>query len=230
MCLGTDTYLAYRLTKDIKSGLLDFNIESIVAPPYYWGITAAMNGFAGSFTVRPETMVAALYDLLGCLKNWGFAKVFLLNIHGDFEHNLAMTNAARKAHEGLGLSVFSVVNDLLVKRAKLSGREPYIIVYPMEVEQSSEYLDIHAGAFETSLMVDQFPDLVDIDKAKSLSSSRTTIEGLKIWLKGGKKAREVTPFGYLGDPSAVSPLAARESNAKMVDGVVRVLVAALSSS
>jgi creatinine amidohydrolase len=230
MCLGTDAYLAYRLTKDVKSGLLDFNIESIVAPPYYWGITAAMNGFAGSFTMRPETMVAALYDLLGCLKNWGFGKVFLLNIHGDFEHNLAMTNAARKAHEELGLSVFSVVNDLLVKRAKLSGREPYILVCPMEVEQSSEYFDIHAGAFETSLMVDQFPDLVDIDKARSLPTSCTKIEDLKIWLKGGEKAREVTPLGYLGDPSAINPLAARESNAKMVDGIVRALVAALRSS
>jgi creatinine amidohydrolase len=79
-------------------------------------------------------------------------------------------------------------------------------------------------------MVDQFPDLVDIDKARSLPTSLTKIEDLKIWLKGGAKAREVTPLGYLGDPSAINPLAARESNEKMVDGIVRALVEVLRSS
>jgi creatinine amidohydrolase len=78
-------------------------------------------------------------------------------------------------------------------------------------------------------MVDQFPDLVDIDKARSLPTSLTKIEDLKIWLKGGAKAREVTPLGYLGDPSAINPLAARESNAKMVDGIVRAICVALKN-
>lgn len=230
MCLGTDTYLAYRLAKDVKKGLLDFNMESIIAPTYYWGITAAMNGFAGSFTVRPETMVAVLFDLLGCLKNWGFEQIFFLNIHGDFEHNLAMTDAAKNAHENLRLSVFSVVNDFFVKRAKLSGREPYVITWPMEVEQSSGYLDIHAGSFETSLMIDQFPDLVDVEKARNLVTSRTSIEGLKIWLKGGEKAREITPLGYLGDPSVLDVQAARESNSRMVDSIVRAIFKVLKNT
>ena len=230
MCLGTDTYLTNRLAKDVKRVLFDRNLESIIAPTCYWGITAAMNGFAGSFTVRPETMVALLCDLLSCLKNWGFSQVFLLNIHGDFEHILAMTNAARKSHDEFGLSTFSVVNDFFVKRAKLSGREPYILVCPMEVEQPSEYLDIHAGAFETSLMVDQFPDLVDVEKARGLSTSHTTIEGLKVWMKGGEKAREITPLGYLGDPSAMNPIAAKESNSRMVDGIAGTILKVLNKT
>jgi creatinine amidohydrolase/Fe(II)-dependent formamide hydrolase-like protein len=53
---------------------------------------------------------------------------------------------------------------------------------------------------------------------------------LKIWLKGGEKAREVTPLGYMGDPSAINPLAARESNAKMVDDVVKAILTVLRSS
>lgn len=228
MCLGTDTYLTYSLAEDVKRGLLDFNVESLIAPPYYWGINAAMNCFAGSFTVQNETMVAVLCDLLRCLKNWGFEHIFLLSVHGDFEHNLAMTNAARKAHEELGLRTYSVVSDFFMHRAKLNGKEPYVIVRPMELETSSEYLDIHAGAFETSMMFDQYPGLVDIDKAKSLPTSRTTIEGLKVWLKGGEKAREVTPFGYLGDPSAMNIQSARKSNSKMVDGIVGAILKALN--
>jgi creatinine amidohydrolase len=95
MCLGTDAYLAYNLAKDVQKGLFAYDVESIIAPIYYWGINAAMNGFAGSFSVKPETMVSVLCDLLGCLKNWGFEHIFLLNIHGDFEHNLAMIEATK---------------------------------------------------------------------------------------------------------------------------------------
>lgn len=229
MCLGTDTYLTYNFARDVKKGLLDLGVDSIIAPPYCWGINAAMNGFAGSFTIKPETMVTVLFDILGCLKSWGFGNVFLLSVHGDFEHNLAMTNAAKRTHEELGLRVFSVVTDFFVHRAKLTGKEPFILVRPMEFEKSSGYMDIHAGAFETSLMLDQFPELVDLDKAKSLPSSRTTIEGLKIWLKGGEKAREVTPLGYLGDPSAINPEVAGESNARMVDGSVSAILKTLKN-
>jgi len=230
MCLGTDAYLAYNLAKDVQKGLLVHDVESIIAPIYYWGINAAMNGFAGSFSVKPETMVSVLCDLLGCLKNWGFEYIFLLNIHGDFEHNLAMTEATKKANEEFGLRAFSIVTEIFLQKAKLNGREPYILIYHMEFDKSSQYLDIHAGAFETSLMVSQFPDLVDIGKARSLSSSRTTIEGLKKWLKGGLKAREVTPLGYLGDPSAMNVKAAVESNARMVGEVMRAIVTVLKNS
>lgn len=223
MCLGTDTYLAYNLARDVKKGLLDTHVESIIAPAYYWGINAAMNGFAGSFSVRPETMISVLFDLLRCLKNWNFEHIFLLNIHGDFEHTYAMTESARRANEELGVNVYAVVTELYLQRAKLNGTEPYILVYHMEFNKSSKYLDIHAGACETSLMVDRFPDLVDIEKAQSLSSSQTTLEGLKIWLKGGLKAREITPLGYLGDPSAVDVQKARESNAKMVNEIVNAI-------
>jgi len=223
MCLGTDTYLAYNLARDVKKGLLATGVESIIAPVYYWGINAAMNGFAGSFSVKQETMVTALLDLIECLKKWGFEKIFLLNIHGDFEHNLAMTEAAKKANEKFGLGVYSVVTKLFAQRAKLQGGAPYILTYQMEFGMSSQYLDIHAGAYETSLMADQFPDLVDIDKAQSLSSSQTTIEGLKTWLKGGVKAREITPLGYLGNPSDIDVQAVKDSNAKMVDEIVKAI-------
>jgi creatinine amidohydrolase len=228
MCLATDTYLTYNFARDIKRGLSGHDVEAIIAPPYYWGINAAMDGFGGSFRVKLETMEAVLYDLLECLMEWGFEKVFLLSVHGDFEHNLAMTNAARKASEELKVAVYSIVTDLFIRRAKLSGTEPYILRRAVEFGEVSGYLDIHAGSLETSLMADQFPDLVDLDKAKGLGTSRTTTDGLRVWLKGGRMAREVTPRGYLGDPSAVNIESARESNARTVDDLVKVIHTALT--
>lgn len=230
MCLGTDAYLAYNLAKNVKNGLLISRVESIIAPTYYWGINTAMDGFAGSFSVSPKTMISILCDLLRCLKNWNFEHVFLLNIHGDFEHSYAITESARRANEQFGLKAYSVVTELFLQRAKLNGKEPYILVYRMEFDTSSQYFDIHAGAFETSLMVDQFPCLVDIEKARSLSSSQTSLEGLKIWLKGGLKAREITPLGYLGDPSAFDVQTAKESNTKMVNEIVKAILITLKNN
>lgn len=230
MCLGTDTYLTYNFARDVRKGLLEAGVESIIAPPYYWGINAAMSGFAGSFTVRPETMVAILRDLLTSMKNWGFERIFLLSVHGDFEHSVAMTDAARWACEHLEMRVCSAVNEIFVHRARLSGKEPYIIIQPMEFLQSSPYLDIHAGAFETSLMADQFPGLVDIEAAQKLTTSGTTTKDLKTWLKGGEKAREVTPQGYLGDPSAIDIDGARRLNARTVNAVVKAILESLKTS
>lgn len=78
LCLGTDTYLAFHLCQLVRTKLAAQQIDSLIAPPFYWGINSATSGFAGSFTVKPETMVSVLLDILGCLKRWGFSQVFLV--------------------------------------------------------------------------------------------------------------------------------------------------------
>jgi creatinine amidohydrolase len=203
MVLGTDTYLTYNICKMVRKGLHELGLDSLIAPPYYWGVNVATNGFAGSFTVKPETMVSVLCDLLECLKSWGFKNIFLFNVHGDFKHIQSIINAAKNVYEEHGVRVYFIVSDFFIKRAGLSGEEPYIITQPAKPEPPAEYLDIHAGGSETSLMVKNFSELVNIDLARSLKSSLTTLDGLKIWRQGGKKAREVTPLGYCGNPSEI---------------------------
>ena len=224
MCLGTDTYLTYNFCKKVKKGLLESGLDSLIAPPYYWGINDATNGFAGSFTIKHETMVLVLCDLLECLKSWGFENIFLLNVHGDFKHNLAIMNAAKKAYEERQVGAYFIVSDFYLKRAGLPGGEPYMIVRPTKPEPPGEYLDIHAGGFETSLMLNYFPELVDIDLARSLKSSFTTFEGLKIWQKGGEKAREVTPLGYCGNPSEIDLKKAKASEEGMIKDIIQIIL------
>ena len=209
MPLGTDAYLTYSLCKRVRQGLLDMGADSLIAPPYYWGINVATGGFAGTFTVRPETMVSVLFDLLECLKSWGFENIFFLNVHGDFKHIATMAGAAKKVHEELGIGAYCIVPDLLLKGAGLTGHEPYVIVERTKPVAPSEYLDLHSGGSETSLMLNAFPELVDIDTARTLESSKTTFKDLKTWLQGGEKAREVTPLGYCGNPSAIDVKEAR---------------------
>ncbi len=200
LCTGTDTYLTYQFCKDMKNGLFNLGIKAVIAPPYYWGINVCTGGFAGSFTIRPETMMSVLCDLLECLKSWGFENIILFNLHGDFTHTLTIAEAVKAAYEKSGIGAYFIVSEAFLKRSGLSG-EPCWIIKPAgsitdENEPAPEYVDIHAGGFETSAMLKNFPELVDREMAQSLKSSRTTQEQFKIWAKGGQGAREITPLGY----------------------------------
>jgi len=225
LCLGTDTYLTYQLCKDIKSGLMDLGIDSIIVPPYYWGINSVTGGFHGSFTIQPETMVMVLCDLLVCLDKWGFRNIFLFNFHGDFKHNITISNAVKKAHLELGADAYFIVPDFFIQRAGLTGSEEYLLVHPTshEPKPPTQYADIHAGDFETSLMAKYFPDLVDMDLALKLEPSRTTYEQLRIWQQGGEKAKAITPLGYCGDPSKADTKKAQIYKEEMVRGIPQIL-------
>ncbi len=72
-------------------------------------------------------------------------------------------------------------------------------------------------------MVNHFPELVDVDLARSLKSSFTTLDGLKIWRHGGEKAKEITPLGYCGNPSAIDLEAAKAFEEGMIEGVSKMI-------
>ena len=97
--LGTDTYLTYSMLRYIQEDLSKMNIDSIIAPPFYWGINKATGGFVGSFTVKVDTMKAVLKDTIECLDRWGFKKVFFINLHGDSLHCKTILDVAKEIYE-----------------------------------------------------------------------------------------------------------------------------------
>lgn len=214
--LGTDTYLTYAMLKHTKKLLDAGNVPSVIAPPFYWGINKATGGFAGSFTVKVDTMKAVMKDSIECLDNWGFKKVVIVNMHGDFLHSKTIIDICKEIHESdLEIRAYNIIPEFFGKRAGVTGEEPYMLVQrderPMDAKppRPPKFLDIHAGGFETSLMLEDFPKLVDLDLAKTLKSSETTFEGLKKWQQGGALAKEVTPDGYCGNPSNIDLDSAR---------------------
>lgn len=206
--LGTDTYLTYGLLVHIQKRLDEMGVKSIIAPPFYWGINVATGGFVGSFSVKVETMKSVMKDTVDCLEKWGFRKVYLLNMHGDYLHSKTIVEVAKEIYESEGnISVYDILPQFFAERLGLRGDEPYILVQEDEVtegQQLPQYFDIHAGGFETSLMLVDFKELVDENRARTLKSSMTTLELLRKWQSGGEQAKEVTPLGYCGDPSDIS--------------------------
>jgi creatinine amidohydrolase len=208
MSLGVDTYCSYLICKLVKHELETKGIKTLVTPPYYWGINNATGAFPGSFTVRKKTMKALIYDILASMRRWGITYVFNINWHGDHEHNVAILESIQEARIDTGIRAYCLLKKENAKRFGLSGNEAHVIIWepnrsPDKV--SSRYLEIHADAFETSIMMHYFPKEVDIGMAKTLKSTDLTIDQLMIWRKGWIDAKKITPLGYFGHPASFSP-------------------------
>jgi creatinine amidohydrolase len=218
MCLGVDTYLTYLLCKKIMDKLDARSKQAILAPPFYWGINHANSGFVGSFTVSGDTMVAMLGDLLICIRKWGFEKIFLVNIHGDYYHNKAILQAARRARQENGIGVCTFLADSLAQACKVTGDEDYVLLFKTQFMDTIDgYIDLHAGAGETGWMVLNFPNLVDIELTRKLKSSRNNPSDLLGWAAGGQKAKKYIPMGYCGDPAQFDLSRARQFEDLLVE-------------
>lgn len=218
--LGTDTYLTYSVLKYIQKELINFNVKSVIAPPFYWGINSITNDFPGSFTVKADTMKAVLKDTVECMHNWGFNNVYVLNLHGDYLQNKILLEIAKEIYEisPKNKKIYDIVHKSFIAMLGISGSEPYVLTDNNETKKNDNgqeqigesYLDVHAGSFETSLMLLEYEKLVDEEMAKKLNSSKTTPDLFRKWVKGGSEAREVTPLGYCGNPAKIDLNSAKE--------------------
>jgi creatinine amidohydrolase len=211
MGLGVDTYCSYLACRETKRNLEGKGIGTLIAPPYYWGINTATGSFPGSFTVRPETMKALIYDILACLRRWGFTYVFNINWHGDHNHNVTILEAVKEARNDTGVRAYCVLSAFDAKRFGLTGSEPHVIIHkgPFSTEHPPKYLEVHAESIETGIMSEYFPEHVDIDLAKTLKSTDLTFEDLMKWRRGWDDSKKVTPLGYFGDPASFDPETAK---------------------
>ncbi len=205
--LAVDVYGAYLQSRAVKSELEKRGIRSLIAPPFYWGINTATGAFSGSFTCREETVIAVLTDTMGNLKKWGFEQVFFLNHHMDGGHVHALDKAIRKGRQEIGIQAYWVVDQFMARRLGFKGDEPHLLLHKplMDPGTSSPYLNIHAEAYETGLMLHYLSDLVNLEVLRTLKPTNLTFDDLLVWRKGGAEARELTPQGYFGDPATANP-------------------------
>jgi creatinine amidohydrolase len=202
MGLAVDIYTACMVARLAKQQLESRGIQTLIAPPFYWGINGFSARFAGSFSVRPETMKAVLLDTMASLKNWGVNYVFLLNCHGEGKHNLVILEAVKEARALLILKAYYIVPDIPGSSFGLSGQEDYVLLdKTTQGDAPSPYLDIHAGSGETAVMLNYFPRQVNVEITKTLKPTRITGEDLKALRKSGEETSRMIPQGYIGDPA-----------------------------
>jgi creatinine amidohydrolase len=170
--------------------------EVVVAPVLQLTAAAFAAGFAGTLSLKPETVTPMLVEAVQSLHRAGFSKFVVANAHLDPAHIASLHEGVRICRETHGITV----------------AYPDITRKPWALRLSDEFKSgaCHAGQFETSIMMAERPDLVR-------ESIRVTLEpnpvSLSQAIREGKKTFEEAggPLAYFGSPRGASAEEGRET-------------------
>lgn len=143
--LGVDTLVAITLCEDAAQ-----RGDVLVAPPLWYGDSSHHTGFAGTISLRPDTMIQVVRDVCRSLAKHGFDRIVLVNGHKG--SNLpSLTSAVRVLHEEeLPNVLFAVADPLHLARSAA----PTI----------KDVREHHAGELELSHVHHRFPGSVRLDR------------------------------------------------------------------
>lgn len=177
---GSDTIIAYELALRVAEkvpGLL-------VLPPIPYGMSEHYAQFPITISLRSETLINVLKDVLRSLLKHGITKIFILNGH---DGNIAPIEIATREIKVENPQVkIAVLEAWWVTAGKL---------LPPGTFEVWEGLG-HGGEGETSIMLALHPELVDMQWAKGRVPTSLPEEIQIKWL-----FHELTPYGASGDPT-----------------------------
>lgn len=211
MPVGTDTMLAESVALAAAARLAG---RVVVLPPPWYGFSAHHMRFPGTVTLRAETLMALVGDIVSSLVAHGFRRVLVVNGHG-----------------GNG-GIIDVLGSTLGHRFHGEARIACLTYFQLAREVIARLRKSgpggmgHACEFETAMMMVVREDLVHLDRAVTAypdpGSSYLTTD-----LLGGSAIRTYHDFsdlsetGTFGDPMLASPGKGRDFHAAVVDEMVR---------
>lgn len=198
---GTDAMTAHLLALDVAARLP----STAVLPPLNYGVSEHYRDFPFTVTVRFETQIAFLRDIVESIHREGVRKLFVLNGHdGNIAPIEVACRSAKVAHPELKIVTseawWMTVGQLL----------------PPDFFEVWNGLG-HGGEGETSICLELFPELVDMSKARGMVPALPKHVDVK-W-----KFDELTTTGTTGDPTKGT----REKGRRMREALVEALVKTL---
>ena len=209
--IGTDIYMAAAQAKFMADEMREQGFPCVIAPPLYWGICSVLTRhFPGSFTLQPDTLRAVVRETLECLEKAGFRRVVLVNAHGDPGHRGAITGALQEYNAAHALQAKWLTFRCDWEFEGFTGEENCLLVLPERLfeflggmdGQLEDNFDVHAGAYETSAMLEVYPELTDIAQAKRETATKLSGDEIGRWLGGKPEDKSLIPMGYVGSPAA----------------------------
>lgn len=205
--LGTDAIAALTIAERVAARL-----ESVLVPMSVLGVAPYHMAWAGSLTLKSDTMRAMIRDVCSGLARGGAERILIVNWH---EGN---TPTVRLAADDVQSE-----NDVRVVIA-----EGHIItngLYPDEMEFT------HAGAMETAAVLAYDPSLVQQDEARNASDIDVGDKGHALYRQRDvfpilEDFREVAPTGWYGHPDRITVERAREILDEVADVVAAKATAA----
>jgi creatinine amidohydrolase len=196
---------------------LPADLPALFLPTQAVGFSPEHTRFAGTLTLKAETLLRVWTEIGECVAASGVNKLVLLNSHGGQVGALDLV--ARDLRARLGMLVYSV-NWFNLPLRDAQGQDVSARFGPEE-----HRFGIHAGEIETAMMRALKPDLVRMDKAEYFrSTSQQRAERFDI-LGNGKSAKlgwmmqDVNPQGAAGNAAA----ATAENGRELLDAAGRAL-------
>jgi creatinine amidohydrolase len=188
--LETDVIIAQAMARSGATRLAARGMRVVILPPLTYTTAGFARGFAGTLSLRPETVTATVLDIAGGLTWHGFGVLAIANAHLDPMHLASLEAAVIAIRRELGLAVAF----------------PNLAAKPWSLRLSDEFKSgaCHAGQFETSIVLAEHPRLVREAIMAALppnpvSLSRAIRDGkVSFEEAGGERA-------YFGFPAQATP-------------------------
>jgi creatinine amidohydrolase len=207
--LETDVIIAQAMARTGAARLAARGLRVLVLPPLTYTSAGFARGFAGTLSLRPETVVATVVDIADSLRQHGYTVLAIANAHLDPDHLASIEAAVSQIRRGLRLRVAF----------------PNLVIKPWALRLGDEFKSgaCHAGQFETSIVLAERPDLVREATRAALppnpaSLSRAIREGkMEFEEAGGPRAY----FGYPAQATAEEGRATIEALGAILDEAVQ---------
>lgn len=181
---------------------LDAAVPALFLPTQAVGYSPEHARFAGTLTLKAETVIRLWTELGECVAASGVKKLVLLNAHGGQVGLLDVV--ARDLRARLGLLVYSV-NWFGLPLVGPQGDDVNALFSAHE-----HRFGIHAGDIETSMMLALQPALVDMAQAQNFASTSEQRAQQFPILGNGKSAKlgwqmqDYNPQGAVGNAAAAT--------------------------
>jgi creatinine amidohydrolase len=184
--VGTDHIAARELCERAAGGLAARGVECLIAPMLAYCLAEVARPFPGTITVRAEVVAALVADICGSLARSGFRRTLVVSGHAEEENLAALRKGAEEARA-------------LVKVSEWYGDALPGLLHLLEEEHPEH--DVHAGEWETALVLLRAPELVDRDVLASLPPNWATRDISERRAAGARTFPELgAPTAYSGDP------------------------------
>jgi creatinine amidohydrolase len=184
--LETDAIIAQAMARSGAARLAARGLRVVVLPPLTYTAAAFAQGFAGTLSLRPETVTATVLDIASNLTRHGFGVLAIANAHLDPGHLASLDAAVNAIRRDLGLAVAC----------------PNLAAKPWALRLGDEFKSgaCHAGQFETSIVLAERPDLVREDTRAALPANPASLSRA---IRDGKQSFEEAggARAYFGFPS-----------------------------
>ena len=187
--VGTDHIAARELCEGAAEGLAVRGVECLIAPLLAYCLAEVAGSFPGTITVRAEIVAGLVADICGSLARSGFRRTLVVSGHAEEENLAALrTGAGRTREAGVLVRVSGWYGDALPGLLHL-------------LEEEHPEHDVHAGEWETALVLLRAPELVDREALARLPPNWATRDISERRASGARTFPELgAPEAYSGDP------------------------------